>query len=75
VVELDAHHICDRHIIPHGGYVEENGISVCSECHVKAESHWNGDTPEPGFSPEELYILIESSYEEACRASEERLGD
>jgi 5-methylcytosine-specific restriction endonuclease McrA len=76
VVDLDAHHICDRHLLPHGGYVLENGISVCSDCHLKAESHWaDGATPEPGFSPAELYQLIGSSYDEAWAASEERLGD
>jgi 5-methylcytosine-specific restriction endonuclease McrA len=74
-VELDAHHICDRHLIIHGGYVEENGISVCDECHLKAESHWaEGATPAPGFSPEDLYKLIGSSYEEAWAAAEERLS-
>lgn len=75
LVELDAHHICDRHIIINGGYVAENGISLCGECHIKAESHWNEKaTPEPGFAPEDLYALIGSSYDEAWKAAEERLG-
>lgn len=26
---LDAHHITDRHEMPNGGYVKENGISLC----------------------------------------------
>lgn len=58
LVELDAHHICNRHLIPHGGYVAENGISVCDECHIKAEGHWNGSSADPEFSPEKLYELI-----------------
>ena len=28
-VKLDAHHIEDRHGMPNGGYVPENGISLC----------------------------------------------
>ena len=60
--------------MPHGGYVAENGISVCDECHIKAEGHWNGSSADPEFSPEKLYDLIGSSYETATLASE-RLGD
>lgn len=68
--ELDAHHICDRHLLPNGGYVLENGISLCSECHLKAESHWkDGSTPVQDFSPDDLYRLIDSSLEKAQEAS------
>jgi len=28
---LDAHHITDRHDMPNGGYVKENGITLCPE--------------------------------------------
>lgn len=71
IVNLDAHHICDRHIMPNGGYVLENGISLCDDCHMKAESHWaHGATPEPNFAPEDLYKIIYSSYEAACKAAE-----
>lgn len=50
---LDAHHITDRNMMPKGGYVKENGISLCkyeqnnpvelstvnevNSCHMKAE--------------------------------------
>ena len=34
---LDAHHITDRNLMPNGGYTRENGISLCSACHEKAE--------------------------------------
>lgn len=34
---FDAHHISDRTIIPKGGYVAENGITLCSHCHMRAE--------------------------------------
>ena len=58
--------------MPAGGYVPENGISVCSDCHELAEQWWqqgyeNG--PE-GFSRNDLYSKIGSSLEEAQRASE-----
>lgn len=51
---LDAHHITDRSEMPNGGYVKENGISLCKEapgvvtpegelldesCHMKAEKY------------------------------------
>lgn len=69
---LDAHHITDRNDIENGGYVVENGISLCKvekNCHLKAEQfHINGDS-EPGFSPAELYKLIRSSAEKAREAA------
>ncbi|MBY0457359.1 MAG: HNH endonuclease [Gemmataceae bacterium] len=71
--ELDAHHITDRNEIPHGGYVAENGISLCAECHLKAEAFHCGDPVPPGFLPAELYASIGSSEEEA-RIASERLG-
>ncbi len=70
--ELDAHHITDRHEMPHGGYVPKNGISLCKvkkNCHLKAEQR------EVGFEPEALYEMISSSYEEAWKQSEDLLGD
>lgn len=52
-IYLDAHHITDRNKMPNGGYVKENGISLCkyeqlnkmelsskseeNSCHMKAE--------------------------------------
>lgn len=54
--ELDAHHITNRNLFPNGGYVKENGITLCKkECHLKAEKG------EPGFEAELLYRLIGSS--------------
>lgn len=70
LVDLDAHHITNRDIMPKGGYVAQNGISVCDECHLKAEVFWQTGVAEKGFSPEELYALIGSSYEEAFKLSE-----
>ncbi len=62
---LDAHHITDRTEMPNGGYVKENGISLCKdECHLKAEMQ------EEGYTPNELYLLIGSSFEDAVKASE-----
>lgn len=68
--ELDAHHINDRRLMPNGGYVKENGISLCSECHEKAEVFHSTGTPVEGYSPEDLYKKINSSYELAVEASE-----
>ena len=49
---LDAHHITDRNEMPNGGYVKENGITVCKvECHpfVEAFHVSQGDWWEEGL--------------------------
>lgn len=69
---LDAHHITDRNLMPNGGYVKENGITLCDSatgCHNKAECYHRGEQVAPGFMPEELYKKIGSSYEKAVEAS------
>ena len=56
--ELDSHHIISRDDMPHGGYVKENGISLCKvgeNCHLKAEN------VEDGFDEDTLFRLIGSS--------------
>jgi predicted restriction endonuclease len=79
--KLDAHHVTDRSDMPNGGYVSENGITLCGQtsavvnrklsCHEKAELwHASGKTKfSDGFRPEDLYKLIGSSYEKAVEAS------
>jgi len=67
---LDAHHITDRNLMPHGGYVKENGISLCPLCHEKAEVFHSTGTAISGFAPEDLYKMIDSSYDSAVKASE-----
>jgi 5-methylcytosine-specific restriction endonuclease McrA len=67
---MDAHHITDRHLLPNGGYVPENGISLCPPCHLQAEVFHRTGTAAPGRSPEDLYRLIGSDVEKARRASE-----
>lgn len=69
--ELDAHHITDRNLMPNGGYVKENGISLCADCHVKAEVFHSTGVAHPGYAPEDLYQKIKSSLEKAIEASEE----
>lgn len=70
LANLDAHHICSRDLMPNGGYVAENGVSLCDECHIKAEDHWHGKAKYDGYSPEELYTKIGSSLELATTASD-----
>ena len=60
--------------MPYGGYVKENGISLCEDCHIKAESEYFQPGTYPTFSSEELYKSIGSSHDEAVIASE-RLND
>lgn len=62
--EADAHHITDRHEMPFQGYSVFNGITLCAECHWKAEDyHVNkGLSWEPGYHPDDLYAIIGSLY-------------
>jgi len=55
--------------MPNGGYVKENGISLCEECHKKAEEFHSTGVAFPGYAPEDLYQKINSSYEKAVEAS------
>ena len=69
---LDAHHITDRQEMPNGGYVKENGITVCKiDCHFKAELYHisEGETWEPELHPDDLYKKIGSSKELAIEKS------
>ncbi len=67
---LDAHHITDRHLMPNGGYVLENGITLCTiNCHQMAEEFHKTGMACRGFRPEDLYRLIGSSKEKAIEAS------
>jgi len=50
-----------------------NGITVCHECHKKAEVFHQTEGKEwvEGFHPNDLYALIGSSYELAVEKSEQ----
>lgn len=67
--QLDAHHITDRNEMPGGGYVVENGISLCPPCHEKAEEYHRTGIACEGFSPDDLYRMVGSSYDLALAAS------
>jgi hypothetical protein len=69
--ELDAHHITDRNEMPNGGYVKENGITLCEDCHQLAEIFHSTGEAHPGYAPDDLYAAIGSSYEKAYQASQE----
>jgi 5-methylcytosine-specific restriction endonuclease McrA len=71
---LDAHHITDRHDMPNGGYVVENGISLCPECHQKAEVWHHSPPGDPAYMPSALYLLVGSTPEKARAASEALKG-
>jgi len=71
--KLDAHHITDRNEMPNGGYVSENGISLCEPCHEKAEV-WHSSLKDDfvdGYQPNDLYVLINSNYDLAHKKSEQ----
>ena len=72
---IDAHHIHPREGFPNGGYVVENGITLCKDlCHLLAEKvlkeHKGGIDGyiRPLFHQDFLYALIGSSYQLALRA-------
>jgi 5-methylcytosine-specific restriction endonuclease McrA len=74
IEDLDAHHITDRSEMPNGGYVKENGISLCKDvCHMKCEKfHISGGLEwEEGMHPDDLYKKINSSKELAIKKSNE----
>lgn len=74
---LDVHHITDRTEMPFGGYVASNGISLCADCHIKAEEfHINqGVVWTENMHPNDLYVLIGSSLEQATQDSYRLLKD
>jgi len=70
---MDAHHITDRNEMPNGGYVLENGITLCKEeCHMKAEEFHLSDGEDwyCDMHPDDLYKLIGSYKELAINKSE-----
>lgn len=67
---FDVHHIVDRSEMPNGGYVKDNGISLCQDCHIKAEVFHSTGIAHPGYAPEDLYKKINSTLEKAIIASE-----
>lgn len=66
---LDAHHITDRNLMPNGGYVKENGITLCPFHHKLAEEFHSTGIAAEGMSPEHLYAEIKSSFRIAYNAS------
>lgn len=66
----DVHHITDRSLMPSGGYVKENGITLCLSCHEKAEIFHSSGKMIAGWTPDDLYKVINGSYELALSASE-----
>ena len=69
---IEVHHITDRHCFKNGGYVKENGITLCDECHLLAEKYHqtNGNEWNEGFHPNDLYEIIKSNYIEAVKADQ-----
>lgn len=76
--KIDAHHIMDRNYFPNGGYILSNGIALCDSphgCHWKAEHYHRTNAQEviQGYSPYDLYLLINSSFELAIKDDQENL--
>jgi CRISPR/Cas system-associated protein Cas10 (large subunit of type III CRISPR-Cas system) len=76
ISKLDAHHITDRNEMPNGGYVKENGITLCDKengCHMKAETFHISEGKDwvEGFHPLDLYKLIKSNLGLAIQKSKQ----
>lgn len=76
-IDLDAHHIVDRHKMPNDGYAISNGITLCGgerlgSCHMKAEFFHIKEGKEwiKEFHPDDLYKKIGSSKEKAIEDCE-----
>jgi len=62
--------------MPNGGYVLENGITLCDAengCHIKAERFHMSNNKRwvDGYHPDDLYKIIGSDYETAFLKSEQ----
>jgi hypothetical protein len=68
---LDAHHVIDRSEIENQGYVKENGITLCPNCHILAEREHVTGIAHPGYSRSELFQMIGSNEELARSKSKE----
>lgn len=67
---LEVHHITNRNEIENGGYIKENGVSLCPDCHYKAEMHYQTKGLEfPEYSEDALYKKIGSSKDVAIRVA------
>lgn len=67
---FDVHHITDRSLMPNGGYVKDNGITLCKDtCHLKAEAFHSTGIAIEGYSQTDLYLKINSNYEKAVETS------
>lgn len=62
IEKLDPHHITDRSLLPNQGMVISNGVTLCPDCHLKAEHFHSSGLSYPGYSPEDLYKKINSSF-------------
>ena len=69
LIIFDVHHITNRKEIVNGGYVLENGITLCNDDHVKAEIFHSTGTAHEGYAPEDLYKAIGSTLDKAIAAS------
>lgn len=70
---LNVHHIMDRHYFTNGGYVRQNGITLCEKsCHLEAELYHKTNAQDwiDGMHPDDFYKLIGSSFQSAIEADE-----
>lgn len=73
---IEAHHITDRELMPGGGYVKENGITLCHQHVELAEAHRTSgeEGAASELAPAKLYNRVGSNYAKALKASERLEG-
>ena len=78
---VEIHHITDHTQLPGGGYVRENGITLCKEHLEQAELYLRSESDEMeedaelgALAPKKLYLKIGSNYDKALKASQRLEG-
>jgi hypothetical protein len=78
---VEIHHITDHTQMPGGGYVRENGITLCKEHLEQAELYLHSESGEMAegaelgaLAPKKLYLKIGSNYDKAFKASQRQEG-
>lgn len=63
---VDAHHVLERRLWKDGGYYLDNGVSLCSECHIAAEKTEIGCTRLRAAAGITSPVMPEHFYPDEC---------
>lgn len=78
---VEIHHITNHTLMPGGGYVRENGITLCKEHLEQAELYLHSESDAlaedaglGALAPKKLYLKIGSNYDKALKACQRLEG-